>query len=454
MHRVLPQNNSPMNTESKSPALRIPANWPFAVNKWPFFYGWVVWLISTLGFLMSIPGQTMGMAVFTEPFINAFDLSRTQLSIAYMLGTLASALFLTRAGRLYDRLGARLIMVGSSVALAIVLLYFTVLDRLAAHLVGTPGVMFLLIMLGYFGVRFSGQGVLTSASRNVLMNWFARRRGRASGLRGVFVSLGFSLAPLVLAGMIGVWGWQGALWVMAAVVSIGFSSVVLVFLRDNPHASGLLPDGEIQDPARPAAPTTPSRSLSEARRDPVFWIYAGSISFHALFSTGMTFHVVAVFAEVGRSSTEAFGYFFPAAMASTSVNLLASWLSDRRPMKPFLIAMLLLFLVGASGLIMLRTPLGYALLVVGLGGGGGLWAIISSLAFVRLYGLLHIGEISGLNASLVVLRSAFGPALFSLAADSFGGYYAAYWICVPVLVLLIVLAIAVPQREPGFHSAK
>ena len=206
VHRVLPQNNSPMNTESKSPALRIPANWPFAVNKWPFFYGWVVWLISTLGFLMSIPGQTMGMAVFTEPFINAFDLSRTQLSIAYMLGTLASALFLTRAGRLYDRLGARLIMVGSSVALAIVLLYFTVLDRLAAHLVGTPGVMFLLIMLGYFGVRFSGQGVLTSASRNVLMNWFARRRGRASGLRGVFVSLGFSLAPLVLAGMIGVLG--------------------------------------------------------------------------------------------------------------------------------------------------------------------------------------------------------------------------------------------------------
>ena len=34
-----------------------------------------------------------------------------------------------------------------------------------------------LILMGYFGVRFSGQGVLTSASRNVLLLWFEKRRG-------------------------------------------------------------------------------------------------------------------------------------------------------------------------------------------------------------------------------------------------------------------------------------
>ena len=57
----------------------------------------------------------------------------------------------------------------------------------------------LLMLLGYFGVRFLGQGVLTSASRNILLIWFVKRRGLVSGLRGVFVSFGFALAPLGIA---------------------------------------------------------------------------------------------------------------------------------------------------------------------------------------------------------------------------------------------------------------
>ena len=45
--------------------LQIRPDWPFPVNHSPIFYGWVIWLVSTLGILMSIPGQTMGMGVFT-----------------------------------------------------------------------------------------------------------------------------------------------------------------------------------------------------------------------------------------------------------------------------------------------------------------------------------------------------------------------------------------------------
>jgi len=164
----------------------VPAQWPFDVRRLPFFYGWAIWLFSTMGFLMSIPGQTMGMAVFTDAFIETLGLSRTQLSITYFFGTLGSALFLTRAGRWYDRLGARTMMVGASLGLALVLLYISSVDLLAGAIAGWTGwalgvVTFPLIMLGYFGVRFAGQGVMTSASRNVLLVWFERRRGIVSG---------------------------------------------------------------------------------------------------------------------------------------------------------------------------------------------------------------------------------------------------------------------------------
>ena len=44
----------------------------------------------------------------------AFGLSRTELSTAYLLGTTGSALFLTSAGRLFDRWGARALTVLSA----------------------------------------------------------------------------------------------------------------------------------------------------------------------------------------------------------------------------------------------------------------------------------------------------------------------------------------------------
>ena len=85
----------------------ISVSWPFHPKKFPFFYGWVIWVFSALGFLLSVPGQTMGMAVFTDHFIEVFSLSRTELSMAYLFGTIGSAFFLTRAGRWFDVYGGR-----------------------------------------------------------------------------------------------------------------------------------------------------------------------------------------------------------------------------------------------------------------------------------------------------------------------------------------------------------
>ena len=169
----------------------ISANWPFSPKKFPFFYGWVVWGFSTLGILFSIPGQTMGLAVFTDSFIEVLGLSRTELSLAYLIGTVGSSLFLARAGRWYDIFGGRTMITIASVALSLMIIYVSYVDILSASLGGSVWLSFTLIMIGYFGVRFFGQGVLTSCSRNVLLLWFIKKRGLVGGMRNVFVSLGF-----------------------------------------------------------------------------------------------------------------------------------------------------------------------------------------------------------------------------------------------------------------------
>jgi len=451
---ALPDHPEPACMRTSAP-LRLPAHWPYDVRRLPFFYGWAIWGLATLGILLSIPGQTMGMAVFTDPFMDAFGLSRTQLSIAYFIGTVGSSLFLTRAGRWYDRHQARTLIVAACGVLAAVLLLLSGIDLLIAGLAGTTrtAAAFTLALLGYFGVRFAGQGVLTSSSRNMLLMWFERRRGLVSGTSSVVVALSFSIAPLLLALLIDAQGWRGALWTLAAVLTV-FAGVFLLTVRDTPEHCGLLPDGRPHGSEAPGQTLiAPDRTLDQARRSPVFWLYSGALAMHALFGTAVTFHIVAIFEEAGRGRAEAFAYFLPQAIVSTTVNLSASLLADRVSLKPFLVLMLAGFILGSVGLLTLATPPGYAMLVAGFGIGGGLWGVLSNLGFIRHFGRLHLGEISGFNASITVFGSAVGPLLFSLGVDLFGTYAAAVGLCLGLNALLLLVALRVNQAEPGQRAA-
>ena len=78
----------------------------------------------------------MGMAVFTDQFIEVLGLSRTELSMAYLVGTIGSSLLLTRAGRWYDRLGGRIMVALASLVLALMLLFISATDRLGDLLGG------------------------------------------------------------------------------------------------------------------------------------------------------------------------------------------------------------------------------------------------------------------------------------------------------------------------------
>lgn len=91
-------------------------------------------------------------------------------------------------------------------------------------------------------------------------------------------------------------------------------------------------------------------------------------------------------------------------------------------------------------------------------GDSGCWRLASALvgAFGALpqiwllfvfFGLLHLGEISGLNTVLTVFTSAVGPAAFSLGLDYYGSYNVAVKICLGLLVLLLMAAFWVRQEE-------
>lgn len=63
----------------------------FNPARFPFFYGYVVVLVGTIGVWASLPGQTVGVSTFTDPVKDALGLSRDQFSTTYMIGTMLSS---------------------------------------------------------------------------------------------------------------------------------------------------------------------------------------------------------------------------------------------------------------------------------------------------------------------------------------------------------------------------
>jgi MFS family permease len=435
---------------------------PFAPARAPVFYGWAILGLGTVGVLMSVPGQTMGVSPFTEPLMAALGLSRVTLSLAYMIGTIGSSILLVPAGRLYDRFGARVVGTASCIVLGGVLLGLSRCDVLARRLAGLVGpgyataAAFATILVGFFALRFSGQGVLTLVSRNMIMKWFDRRRGLASGVSGVFVAFGFAAAPLILKLLIDSVGWRSTWSMLASVIGIGYAVVALVFWRDNPEECGLMPDGTA--PPREASaedgPATRNFTLGEAVRRYPFWMFALGLSLFGMYMTGITFHVASIFRQVGVAEGKAFAVFLPASAIAVAFRLGGGWLSDRVALKFLLMGMLAGIAIGSAGLIAADPISRFWAIVVGNGVCGGFFGLLLQVTWPRFFGRLHLGAISGLATALTVFASALGPYAYGQLFDVTGSYRLIGWANLASAVLLMACSVRAdnPQEVPVIAS--
>ncbi|MGB3512462.1 MAG: MFS transporter [Microcoleaceae cyanobacterium] len=424
-------------------------DYPFAPKNFPFFYGWIILIVCTIGIIMSIPGQTIGVSAFTNYLLTATGLSRLQFSNAYFVGTLTSGLLLPYGGVLLDRVGARATAVCASVGLALTLCYLSFSDRLATVINNTfpilpySTVVFIILVLGFICLRFSGQGMLTMTSRTTIGKWFDRRRGFVSGLTGVFVAFGFSIAPLAMSSLINVLGWRATWLTMAAVVGIGMGLIGWAFYRDNPEECGLLMDGEMHSSTVETKHSSENNlqdfTRAEAIRTIIFWVVTLALSSEALILTGITFHIVDIGAEVGLSQMEAVSIFLPKAVISTIIGYLVGMVSDRVPLKYLFMVMMVGEAIGIASIANFGSPLFRLLTIVGFGISGGCFGTLSAVALPRFFGRAYLGSISGFQMMIMVIASAIGPSFLALFKDKLGSYQPGLYGCLILAILIFIL---------------
>ncbi|MEL7369463.1 MAG: MFS transporter [Myxococcota bacterium] len=403
-------------------------------------------MASTIGIVASLPGQTMGVSVFTDALLEATALSRLSVSNAYLVGTLLSGLTLPLGGSLLDRWGARVTGTAACMGLAVHLIYLSQVDRIAHWMAADHlGVSFALLTAGFFGIRLMGQGLLTMTCRTMLGRWFEARRGMVAGLSGLVVGFGFGLCPQVFDAWIQYATWRGAWLQMAAGIAVGMSAVVLIFFRDSPEDCGLHMDGrtEAHSAVRDAKEVHFRRS--EALRTSAFWAVTLPLAVQAMMITGITFHIVDIGAASGVAREDAVAIFLPIAIVSIASAVVGGTLGDRLPVRALLIAMMIglgLGTIGVADLAHHRT-----LAIVGLGLATGLFSPTSTIAYPRFFGRRHLGAIVGVEMMALVIGSALGPSFLATSRAFFGEYRPLLLasLSLPLLSILLSVSFRAPR---------
>ncbi len=401
---------------------------------------------STFGMLASIPGQTMGVGVFSEYLISKTGLNRIELSFAYMMGTILSSLILPFAGKLLDRIGARIMILATGIGLGVSLLFFaqtvTLINSLSPVFSGFLPHSFLALLvmtLAFMLLRQFGQGIMAMVSRNVLAKWFDAKRGLVTGISGIFVSFGFSVAPLGINILINKFGFLGTILLLSATCGFGMALLGWLFFRDRPEECGLFMDGSTKAKASKHS-TTPERdsTLSDAVKSYNFWIFCLGMCSSSLIVTGFTFHIDSIAQTSGLSRSEAYSIFLPMSLVSVVSYFLSGWASDRMSLKYLLMMLLITLSIGCLGMMAFETQWSRIIVIICFGLQGGLWGCLSLVTWPRFYGRKHLGAISGLFMSCQVFASAIGPPVFGVSEYYTGNYHNAAWAMAVLNVVLLI----------------
>ncbi|MEX1336371.1 MAG: MFS transporter [Candidatus Limnocylindrales bacterium] len=404
------------------------------------FLGWRMVALATITAALTGPGQTIGVSVFVDPMITALSLTRSEVSTAYLIGTLLGAAALLPVGRFIDRVGASAAMTWVGLALGAGLLAMS----------GVGG--FVTLALGFTLIRWLGQGSLQLVSTLSVTPWFERRRGFAFGIMTTASATLMALTPVLLGAAIGAYGWRVA-WVLAAVA---IWLVVVPIARwgiiDRPSDVGQWPDGDpapLPDDPRSAESERPSLSRAEALRQPRFWVLSSVIAATSMLITALNFHQISILGAQGLSVTEAAAMFLPQVVGAIVAGVVMGALTDRLPASALLAATMALLVLSLVLAVYLRPGPIILLYAIILGAAGGAGRPVVATVLPRWYGLANIGAIQGVSMLVGVAASASGPVALLLARDGLGGYGPAAWlfVAIPIAIGLAALAIRDPELE-------
>ena len=423
------------------------------VEKSPVFYGWIILVVGIIGGVMSSPGQTYSFSIFIDKFIEDLSISRTQVSLLYSIGTFIGSLALPYIGTQIDKRGPRIMVVIIAIAFGGACIYMGFVRNS------------IMLLIGFIFMRMLGQNSISMVSQYVINQWWVRKRGFVLGIATLFSStLGQGLFPLLINWLIPRYGWRVSYFILGVMVMLVMIPLGRLFFRWSPERYGLLPDG-VKRSALPIEEAKPGEeekkpvedlpvieenwTRGEALRTSAFWVILISISMFSMLGTGLTFHMVSIFADNGLSPSMAAAVFLPMSLTISILGIPGGWLVDRVNVKYMLSVGLVLQTITILFAASLSSPQLALLFGVIFGVTNAFARVVSNVVWANYFGRANLGSISGVAGTFGSAASGLGPLIYGFGRDLAGSYWPALWISalLPAVMAILVLFMKQPRKR-------
>lgn len=197
------------------------------------FYGW--WVLAACSVIGALNAgfYYYGFGAFFTPLINEFGWSRAQLSGASSIARVEGGVVAPLVGMVIDRFGPRRVML---VGIPLFGVGFALISRVNDLLTFYLLFIFLVSTGNSLGTSFPPMAAVN--------NWFARRRGIATGLLMAGYGIGGGTGAFFLGWLITAYGWRNAAVASGAIILV-VGVIAAAFVRRRPEDYGRLPDGDL-----------------------------------------------------------------------------------------------------------------------------------------------------------------------------------------------------------------
>ncbi len=380
-------------------------------------------------------GQTFFISIFASQIMLDYGLSNGDWGRIYGTGTLVSGLLMIWAGAYTDLYRARSL----SVAMFCMMCAFCL-----AMAFNTNAALLIVII---FGLRFSGQGMLSHIAMVAMARWFVGGRGKAAAISRLGFSFGEALLPVLFVALMAYTSWR-SLWAVSAVVALLFILPLRYLLSEERTPQS------VAEESHAVGMSGRHWSRSQVLRHPLFWLVLPAIAAPPMMGTAFFFQQV-YFADIKGWEHVHLVALFPFYTLTTVFSLLLAGAAIDRwgssvMMPLFQLPMAVAFVVFSQATSLSWAMVGLVLLALMQGAYG-----VVPLAFwSEYYGTRHIGSIKAMAAAVMVVASAIGPALTGALIDlGISLTVQMLWIAVYVVIACALVYIGVLRAKPTLQHA-